>query len=314
VTPKGERYKDFSIKASLVLPHIMLAVLLLAGIEVGLYSLGLGGSHDSAIISLVWAFYNLVLLVTAVIAARERPQRRGNIRLAREIRCDVYSSADRTGEMIPCVTTNLSETGVSIVLPGPAELVSPVVSLDLVSSYGETTRLTGRIVRNDMDGKGNFILGIRFIDMDHGLTRAVIRQMFSPEDSWKGYHKDIITIKLWRFITQLYNAFRVQFIRDTVYRRIGPRFSTKRPCELSAPEGTFDARVSDVSMTGISIRISSPAVTSPVTVKVRLKDGTALAVKGEVAWQEKRKRKTLVGIRFLDAGEGKALYREMKPL
>ncbi len=314
VTPKGERRGEWSLQTSLVLPHILLAVLLLIGIEMGILSLGHKGSHDSVIISLVWAFYNLVLLVTAVIAARERPQRRTNTRLARSIRCELYSSADRSGGMIPCVTTDLSETGVSIRLPRHVEFATPFISLDLISGYGEVSSLKGRVVRNEMDRKGDFVLGINFIDMDAELTHGVIRQMFSPEESWKGYHKEIVTIKLWRFITQLYRSFRVQFIRDEIYRRIAPRFAVARVCELSAPEGAFKARVRDVSMMGISIEIASPAVTAPVTVVVRKKDGPPMEARGEVVWQVEKKRKRLIGIRFLDAEQGKAVYREMKPL
>ncbi len=310
VTPKGLRYERLSLDTPLVMPHMMLAGLLALGAGMGISAyLNNEGDYGALVISLVWGTYNFVLLAAAVISARERPQRRGNIRLARSFRCDIYSR----GEKISCVTTDISETGLSARLKKPAAFDTAFIALDLISSYGEVTHLKGHIVRNDRDRSGEITLGINFLDMDEELYHSVIRHMFSPEDSWKWYHNEVVSIRLWRFFTQVLKAFSSVLMRENILRRVVPRYFINHDCEVVVAENSVPGTIKDVSMTGFSVEIESSWTPRSIVLKVQGGNGPPISAKGEVKWQVRKRKKRLLGVKCSDPEEGKALYRELKP-
>lgn len=306
VTPKGERHEGFRLDTSVVAPHIALLALLVAGFVLGLVELSSGEANRSALmVSLTWAGYNLLILTAAVTAALERPQKRGRIRLKRDMRCVIFAA----GNAIPCRTYDLSETGLSVVLNGPVAFTDDTVSLDLVSEYGEVTRLNGVVVRNDRNEGGRISVGINFIDMDSELRHGVIRQMFSPEKSWSGYHDNEASGNTLSFFTQVFSSFTGLFKRSTSLRRVSPRARLSVVCELVLDGGTVRGVLRDVGPRGLSMEVlASEEIPKEVVVRMEPKNAPVISVKGEVAWQEVKKTKKVLGIRFPDPLAGRAFW------
>lgn len=309
VTPKGERREKLKLETSIITPHIILACILLFGSGVGVYGLlNHKGQFGPTVISLTWASYNTLLLITAVIAALERPQRRNNIRLARSLNCVLFFA----GEKIECRTNDISETGLSLKIEKPVEFPSPVVALDLISDYGEHTHLKGQIVRNDRDKDGFIYVGINFIEMNDSLHHGVIRQMFSPESSWRGYHDKRSSGKVLNFFIQIFSALLGVFKREKALRRASPRSPGRYNCEVVLPGGAFAGTTLDVSLTGFSMEINGNVdLPKKITARIMPMEGLTITLKGEVVWQVQKKTKKLAGIKFSDAEQGHALFRAL---
>ncbi|MBI5197409.1 MAG: glycosyltransferase, partial [Nitrospirae bacterium] len=124
VTPKGVKRVAKRFNICLVLPHLGLSVLLLVGTVIGVYHLVTGHSSDATAISLFWATYNLFLLSAAISVARERKQIRSAPRLPRMVPGEIRTATGsmEAGERIPCVTSDLSETGASLIVVRPCSL------------------------------------------------------------------------------------------------------------------------------------------------------------------------------------------------
>ncbi|HXI09277.1 MAG TPA: glycosyltransferase [Thermodesulfobacteriota bacterium] len=307
VTPKGERHEGFRLDTSVVAPHIVLLGLLVLGCLFGAREL-IGGAANSAAlaVSLSWGGYNMLILSAAVMAALERPQKRGRIRLKRQVRCIIFSG----GNAIPCRTNDLSETGLSVVLNGPVAFTDDTVGVDLVSEYGEVTRLKGTVVRNDREALGRFSIGINFIDMDDGLRHGVIRQMFSPENCWTGHHGEQASYSTLSFFSHLFTSFTSIFQSSSSLRRVSPRARLSVVCDLVLAGGSVVRGViRDVGPRGLSMEVfPAEEVPGEVVVRMEPKSAPAISVKGEVAWQEVKSGKKVLGIRFTDSREGRAFW------
>ncbi len=305
VTPKGERHNDAKFETSIIMPHIILLGLLVLGAFIGVKSLiDRTGVFDAIVVSLVWTLYNIVILFTAVIAARERPQRRGSIRLTRRIKCVLTLR----GESISCVTKDLTETGVSVRLDKPVVFDS-VIGVELISGYGEATRLKGVAVRNDRESDGSIVAGINFINMDREMKDGVIRQMFSSENSWSGFHEEGVPAGSWSFAAQVLSAFLALFKRDRSLKRSAPRFFVSIPGGIGGPESARKGKTREISLSGLSMEVSGEeTVPKEVLMTIQPKGSQTITVKGEVVWQVREKSKRLVGVRFSDPEDGKALW------
>jgi cellulose synthase (UDP-forming) len=306
VTPKGERHEGFRLDTSVVAPHIALLGLLVIGAILGLGDLfGDGANRGALMVSLSWAGYNVLILSAAVVAGLERPQKRGRIRLKRKIRCVLFAD----GNAIPCRTNDLSETGLSVVLNGPVAFTDDAVHIDLASEYGEVTELKGVVVRNDRDSNGKFSVGINFIDMDEELRHGVIRQMFSPENSWSGYHDGEASKNTWSFFTQIFSSFSSLFQRGSSLRRVAPRASLSIRCDLLLDGGAVPGVIRDIGPRGLSMEVFvSGEIPKDVVVRMEPENAPVISVKGEVAWQEVKKTRKVLGIRFPDPKAGRAFW------
>jgi cellulose synthase (UDP-forming) len=310
VTPKMEHFDKTKINNSFVAPHILLLLLLLFGGGLGIYNiLTASGLRDAILISLVWAAYNSLILVSAIIAGRERVQRRGLIRLARKIKTRLILP----DKDIPCVTRDISETGLSIILSEPIKFPNPTLDLMLISDYGETTKLRGRIMRNDIDKAGRLFVGTQFIGLDEAGYQGIIRQMYSPSNSWSSDHN--IPSQTWDSFRLLFIVPLKAFIKERVLRRISPRFGVTLPCEVRLPKVTLRCKTIDISPTGLSLEISSGnPLPKEVDIIIYLGETNGTHLRGNVMWQNETKKISRAGIRFLDLDEGDALWNELKGL
>ncbi|MDP2688581.1 MAG: PilZ domain-containing protein, partial [Deltaproteobacteria bacterium] len=204
------------------------------------------------------------------------------------------------------------ETGVSVRLERPVVFDS-VIGVELVSDYGEATRLKGMVVRNDRESDGSIVAGINFINMDREMKDGVVRQMFSPENSWSGFHEEGVPAGSWSFASQVLSAFLALFRRDRSLKRSAPRFFVSIPGDISAPGSARKGKTREISLSGLSMEVSGEeTVPKDVLMTIQPEGSQTITVKGEVVWQVREKSKRLVGVRFSDPEDGRALWDMMR--
>jgi len=300
VTPKGERFEKSSLDWSYVMPHILLGFVLLAGLGVGAYRLFLGGvNFNATLLSAVWTVYNLVILVAAIVVARERPQKRSSPRLFRQIGCEMsYGGRTLSGK-----TSDLSETGLSMTLDRPV-LLPPMVQVRLISDFGETTDLKGEVIRNDSSPtpgpEGGSGIGIRFYNVSDAQHQSLVRQMYSAPASWSRVHRPPSSA-MHSFVSIATASLRA-FIKEKVLRRFSIRIRKQWPCELAVGQRVFKGVTENISNAGISVRLmTEEVITKDVTVRLYKEGREIFSVRGEIVRHTKAKGQgTVYGIRFLE--------------
>lgn len=247
VTPKGlqssaeKRWKD-------ALPFASMLVLLVIGICVGFIR------HDSdskaLLISAFWAAYNAFLLLVVLVSAIEQPQRRGMFRLNRRIPCIIRGG----GKEAWGHTIDISEGGVAVNLEHEFHFLDPGVEVELRGGHGETTRLAATVLRQESHS-GGIVIALKFRDLGENDSRAVIRQMFSPVDSWTENGGRSSTVFKDATLPLLGVIRRSR--RGKTLRRLHPRVPIRRECSLLV-DGRIDIRghTVDVSYSGLSVRLN----------------------------------------------------------
>lgn len=306
VTPKGERHREQRLETSVIFPHMALALLLAAGAALGAWGL----YHDSlnrgpAAVSVIWASYNVLILFAAILSARERPMRRASTRLARTIRCELVLP-DKT---VSTVTRDISETGLSVFLTEPVFFPDRAIRVNLTSGYGERTCLKGRIARYDKEDEG-FVIGISYVEMNDELHHGVIRQMFSPEESWGSAH--VNGSPALAFFGHIAKTASRAFRPERNIRRVAPRFGVRRRCVIGlSGGGSVQGTTIEISATGLSVEAGmDAAIGQEVSVDVE-RDGRKISIKGVTVWNDPKIR--VLGLRFLDAAEGGVFLKEAGP-
>jgi cellulose synthase (UDP-forming) len=244
VTPKGE-VGERRLEWKQALPHTVLLAAILIGIVRGLM---MPLEENSALwISLFWAFFNIFILILAIFTFLERTQRRGLIRLRRSVPCTIKSPWKKATGM----TLDISEEGMSVCLEQEFYFLARDIEVELMSSYGEVTRLKGDILRQEKTTRGTEI-GIRFREMDEKSYQSLVRQMYSPLESWKrkkaekGLLRDLVLPVL-----GLIGPWK----KDKNLTRLHPRLPVHRDCTFISDQERFNGTTVDLSYSGLSIQI-----------------------------------------------------------
>ncbi|MBI3596936.1 MAG: glycosyltransferase [Nitrospirae bacterium] len=296
VTPKGVRFEKAQLSWSYVMPHILLFAVLLIGLGVGGYQLWNRRDHfDATLLSVIWTVYNLVILMAAVIVARERPQKRSSPRLFRKIDCELKFG----GRTLVGKTTDLSESGLSMVLDRPV-LLPPVVHVRLVSDFGEITEIKGEVIRNDSSPSGGSGVGIRFLNISDSQHQSLIRQMYSSPTGWAEAHQ--ATSATWASLAYLVTSSVRAFVKEKILRRLSSRVKKRLTCELVVGERVFQGTTEDISNTGLLVHLKTDeAFTKEVTIRLYHEDRVVFSIRGEIVRRTKAKGQgAIYGIRFLE--------------
>jgi cellulose synthase (UDP-forming) len=244
ITPKGEVVRG-GLEWKMSLPHIALFMAILVGIGRGLILRP--GDKNALLISIFWALFNILILFIAILSCLERPQRRRLLRLRRRIKCELQGS----GKRAIGYTTDISEEGTSVRLEEEFFFPEPQVDIELKSSYGEITRIKAVILRQEKDKEG-IIIGMRFKDIDEDTYHSLVRQMYSPPESWveektkRNLARDMMfpilgIIRPWR--------------KGRDLKRLYPRLSLQKACYFIVDGERFSCSTIDVSYSGLSILI-----------------------------------------------------------
>lgn len=296
ITPKGIRSEESQLDWSYVMPHILLSAVLIIGLGIGGYRLWHQKlDFDAVLLSAFWTAYNLVILLAAIVVARERPQKRSSPRLFRQIACELSFG----GRTLSGKTSDLSETGLSMTLDR-LMFLPPVVNVRLISDFGERTEIEGEVIRNDSLPSGRANIGVRFLEVSEVQHQSLIRQMYSSPNSWQRLQQ--ATFTTWGSFVLLATSSIRAFIKEKVLRRFSPRIKKQMVCELVVGERVFKGITEDISNTGLSVRLETEeGLSKEVIIQLYHGDQVVLRIRGEIVRRTKTQGKEVVlGIRFLE--------------
>ncbi len=321
LTPlKGIQSTKSQLEWPVIVPHILLASLIVTGFAVGGYRGSQGDiNHDAALLSSFWNLYNLMIVMGAIVLARERIQNRFSPRIFRSLKCKISFR----NQSISGTTSDLSETGLSLISKDPPPLFFPTedkikifhaspnthspafrlslppdVKVQLIGELGESTELKGEVVRYDLLPFGKISIGIRFLQIKEGQRQCLIRQIYCVPEFWEEVRQKSAKISKYR---RLATSFSFQiFFKEKIARRLSPRFPRRFKCELRVGERMFKGETEDISYRGASLRLASKeAVTKNVELFIYNRS-LIFRTQGEIVHCSKVRGKGLIyGIRFL---------------
>ncbi|MEO2055414.1 MAG: glycosyltransferase family 2 protein [Nitrospira sp.] len=297
VTPKGLRVEKPQLDWSYVMPHIFLSFLLTVGLVVGVFQLWFHSLNTNVTLwSLVWTAYNIMIVGSAIVVARGSLQKRRVPRLPRRISCELmYSTRTFKG-----TTSDLSETGLSMIVDRPVSLPEQVV-VHLRSDFGELTKITGKTVRNDLLSSGVSKICVGFVNVSETQHQSLIRQMFSSPSSWEEVHQS--TSNTWRSFRHLAASTFIPLLKQQIIHRFSSRIRERMVCKLVVEEQVFEGVMEDISTTGLSVHLATDETLSTEVIVQIYKGGKLVfSILGEIVRSKKTKEtEILYGIRFLES-------------
>ncbi len=297
VTPKGEQFAKPVINISESLPQWILAMLLIVGLIYGTIVHWVGrGTPGSYAISFVWSAYNLLLAFTAIVTAREQAQRRVSPRLRRRLDCQIELSS---GRLIPAMTQDISESGVSVVLKEIIHL-SAETQIRIRSAIGDTRFMKGRVIRYERRSDGMPYVGISFIDPPEEDRRSLIRQMYSIPDSWDS-PPETRSKGVLRSLGFMATSWIRAFASGATRRRMMVRKELALRCELMLDAGIIKGVTQDIGLNGASIRTESavPGLPGIIPIKIYFDPEAYAVLQSTVVWKDRAGlRGSLIGVRF----------------
>ena len=175
-TPKGIVYKGRRFDWRSAHWTLVLAALTLAGIAKGAWELTTFGiERDAYFFNLIWASYNLLFLIGALLVAWERPQRRVDDRVPCQLAARIENGAS-----LHAVTRDVSLSGCSLILD---ERTALPYSFDLVLGMnGGGMRLRAELVFHERYERRELV-GVRFVDPTPETARgATARRVRAQRD------------------------------------------------------------------------------------------------------------------------------------
>lgn len=253
VTPKGLRKDVSRFHLHLVIPHVILLTLLVIGVFKGFYNLHTDNYiyYDAFKVSMFRGFYNILLLIAAISTARERREVRASPRLKRMIPGEIIFNNTKT----PFITSDISESGISVMLPEPQTTLPLFVNTYLYGDKGERVFLRGMVMRNDVINKERMVsVGIHFMKVSDEDRKAIVRMMFSSPYTW--YSPPVASAGIYlSFLAIIFSPLRM-FLRERGIQRFYPRIKKELSCEIIRNGIVEKGTVVDISYTGIRARIS----------------------------------------------------------
>jgi cellulose synthase (UDP-forming) len=141
---------------------------------------------EAVIINLLWAGFNLILLVSALLVALEQPQLRRSHRLDRQLTATIYSNGQAwTGH-----TRNVSETGCQLILDTWPNLPD-TVEVELMGDYGARAFVNGRIIRARPLNEAQVRLAIDFYDLTPAQMDALCVVVYSDVQEWYSQTREV---------------------------------------------------------------------------------------------------------------------------
>jgi cellulose synthase (UDP-forming) len=267
VTPKGvrsDRRRFDAASSRLTLAAAVLGALALAK---GIAEWRLFGIEAEAYaFNLSWAAANLAAVLAALLVAWERPQRRGDDRLARRLPARVEGE----GVAIACETRDVSLLGAGVVLPAGATLPA-AFDLVLGGPEGPPLRLAARLAWCEADGAG-VRAGVAFAALAPADRRALVRLAFSADGALAGAHEGHSRSGAGLALRLVAGVARA-FLPDRPRRRTAPRAAVRRRAALVGPGGAARALVADASAGGLSVWVLGRPPPAGEVVAVLAREG-----------------------------------------
>ena len=161
---------------------LLCAAITLFAIGKGFWEFHLFGiEKDAYFFNMAWASYNLLFLLAALMVAWERPQRRGENRVLRELPVQI----DLGDCVITARTQDLSLSGCSLLLD-EAELLPNDLSLQ-VRVGGNHIALRAKLVYHERIQK-RYRVGVRFVELSRETRRDLLVEVIADPETWSRAH------------------------------------------------------------------------------------------------------------------------------
>src|SRR4029434_1642599 len=135
-----------------------------------------GIEKDAYFFNMIWAGYNLMFLVGALLLAWERPQRREQERA----RCEIQARI-QNGKPVHALTRDISLSGCSLVLEGRTPLPP---QFDLALGIAGGVRARAELVYYERFRGGDRI-GVRSLEPAAEMRQAVLLGVFARSETWE---------------------------------------------------------------------------------------------------------------------------------
>ncbi|MBW1689076.1 MAG: PilZ domain-containing protein, partial [Deltaproteobacteria bacterium] len=161
---------------------LLCAAITLFAIGKGFWEFHLFGiEKDAYFFNMAWASYNLLFLLAALMVAWERPQRREENRVLRELPVQI----DLGNCVITARTQDLSLSGCSLLLD-EAELLPNDLSLQ-VRVGGNHIALRAKLVYHERIQK-RYRVGVRFVELSRETRRDLLVEVIADPETWSRAH------------------------------------------------------------------------------------------------------------------------------
>ena len=295
VTPKGQKFSKSEMDMANTIPHLCLLALLGVGVILGGYLWVSGtGNRDALFVSLVLAAYNILLLGSAIFAAKEDVQRRGSFRLERQIPCVLMFNHRKMAFQ----TRDISEAGLGLRLDRPVFLPQRVtVRLEY---GGGTLQIQGVVVHNDGTPSEKNLVGIKFDPLTLQEEQKLIHMMHSIPEDWRVNEK--VVEGFGNSFTQLATSPFKSFVKLKNVRRTQPRIRASLSCDLQINGKTIKAVTKDISSRGVQIVASQGdwPTRGILSIKVSYQGQILLSGQGQLVWKKRQFNKDLAGVRWFE--------------
>jgi cellulose synthase (UDP-forming) len=148
-----------------------------AALAKGAWELAVFGiERDAYFFNMIWAGYNLLFLVGALLVAWERPQRRE----AERVRCELPARI-QNGAPFHATTRDVSLSGCSLALDDRTALP---YAFDLMLGVDGGVRVRAELVYHEHFA-GRDHVGVRFVDPSAEVRRALLLGVFARSETWE---------------------------------------------------------------------------------------------------------------------------------
>jgi cellulose synthase (UDP-forming) len=188
VTDKGlsvtERSFDWESTRGLL---VVTALIVLSILVVPFWLILRPEDTEAVLVNAMWCFFNLVLLVAALLVAFEQPQLRTAHRLPRHLPATIYSS----GQTWRGETVNVSETGVLIALDNLPNIADEI-EVELEGDFGARAFLNAQIIRKRPVSDNRVHLAIDFVNLTRSQQDALSVVIYSDVREWYSQNREFV--------------------------------------------------------------------------------------------------------------------------
>lgn len=199
VTAKGGTSAQSYFDWQMARPYIVLLILNMIGFAVGVSLIVLNPHNNelilTAFLNIVWTLHNMVICGASVAVAGEQQQMRSSPRVNATIPATLGLP---TGQRIACETTDFSQEGLGIRLPGPIPVeVGDTLNLSLFRGEEE------RIFPAHIVFKNSQRIGIQFRDLSVEQQVELAQVTFARADLWAQTWQDTTPDKPLKAVVQI---------------------------------------------------------------------------------------------------------------
>ncbi|GAP98835.1 UDP-forming cellulose synthase catalytic subunit [Leptolyngbya sp. NIES-2104] len=198
VTDKGLSVTKRSFDWGSAKALMIVALLVTAGVAAVPFWLILRPQDSEAVlVNMVWSFFNLILIVSALLVALEQPQLRRSHRLDRKLSATLYTN----GAVVQGRTQNVSETGCQLIVDHWADFLEDA-EIELIGDYGARAFVKGQIIRVVPVHETQSLLSIEFVDLTRAQLDALSVVIYSDVREWYSQQRENVDdpLQSFRFI------------------------------------------------------------------------------------------------------------------